>query len=407
MFEKSWSLISFLFSSLGSSSRNHMNTTDASPSQSGSLEAPDKTSPPVASIQPPENPDTSSAADGSKKHLLAPAASRSSSKVDKQSTLDNAQETTKNDSENTLRGSKRSILKGRRDRSRGSSRRSRRQNADSASMENRKTPTNPEESDAAKPEKKGKVSYRIFAFLSCCSSSNDDPDDPAIPAKRSPKRQPAPNRQPTPEKAEATPGDQNTTESKEPDYYEEKPDPTVTSDQSPSHVDEEPNAAQLQGEGSRFDGISGSGHDPANIQKGSNEGQNATDASQNASRGPTTDTEKDEGSAQKSEEHATPTVPGKLYEDSTTDPSKATARPIDGTDSKDDTSHNEDATRLPAELPPPPPVAPPLQEGNQQWLLPPIRPQLKNRKCLVLDLDETLVHSSFKVCSAVPRLYCS
>ena len=34
---------------------------------------------------------------------------------------------------------------------------------------------------------------------------------------------------------------------------------------------------------------------------------------------------------------------------------------------------------------------------RQQWLLPPLQPQLKGRKCLVLDLDETLVHSSFKV----------
>ena len=57
-------------------------------------------------------------------------------------------------------------------------------------------------------------------------------------------------------------------------------------------------------------------------------------------------------------------------------------------------------------LPPPPPrngnggatttnvVAP---NEKQQWLLPPLQPQLKGRKCLVLDLDETLVHSSFKV----------
>ena len=34
---------------------------------------------------------------------------------------------------------------------------------------------------------------------------------------------------------------------------------------------------------------------------------------------------------------------------------------------------------------------------RQIWLLPPLQPQLKGRKCLVLDLDETLVHSSFKV----------
>ena len=34
---------------------------------------------------------------------------------------------------------------------------------------------------------------------------------------------------------------------------------------------------------------------------------------------------------------------------------------------------------------------------KQTWLLPPVRPEFNGKKCLVLDLDETLVHSSFKV----------
>jgi RNA polymerase II subunit A small phosphatase-like protein len=41
-------------------------------------------------------------------------------------------------------------------------------------------------------------------------------------------------------------------------------------------------------------------------------------------------------------------------------------------------------------------VASPGKE-RQQWLLPPLRPEFEGKKCLVLDLDETLVHSSFKV----------
>lgn len=36
-------------------------------------------------------------------------------------------------------------------------------------------------------------------------------------------------------------------------------------------------------------------------------------------------------------------------------------------------------------------------EPTQKWLLPPLRQEFRGRKCLVLDLDETLVHSSFKV----------
>jgi carboxy-terminal domain RNA polymerase II polypeptide A small phosphatase len=63
------------------------------------------------------------------------------------------------------------------------------------------------------------------------------------------------------------------------------------------------------------------------------------------------------------------------------------------------------------DLPPPPPLqerqaqvahheGSPVREGGesgQKWLLPPQRPEFAGRKCLVLDLDETLVHSSFKV----------
>lgn len=69
-------------------------------------------------------------------------------------------------------------------------------------------------------------------------------------------------------------------------------------------------------------------------------------------------------------------------------------------------------------LPPAPPLpavpSPPQDalvsapdQPQQEWLLPPIQPQFKGRKCLVLDLDETLVHSSFKVrlpCSVVCKL---
>lgn len=43
-------------------------------------------------------------------------------------------------------------------------------------------------------------------------------------------------------------------------------------------------------------------------------------------------------------------------------------------------------------------------EPAQKWLLPPIRQELRGRKCLVLDLDETLVHSSFKVITAITTL---
>lgn len=62
-------------------------------------------------------------------------------------------------------------------------------------------------------------------------------------------------------------------------------------------------------------------------------------------------------------------------------------------------------------LPPPPPLSkrqeqvgtrevPAVPDGAPEkmtWLLPPAKFPLKGRKCLILDLDETLVHSSFKI----------
>ena len=80
-------------------------------------------------------------------------------------------------------------------------------------------------------------------------------------------------------------------------------------------------------------------------------------------------------------------------------------------------SSQRDSVQGKVDLPPPPPLAerrdqttssatvPQSQETSlavtpaepQKWLLPPIRPEFKGKKCLVLDLDETLVHSSFKI----------
>ena len=73
-------------------------------------------------------------------------------------------------------------------------------------------------------------------------------------------------------------------------------------------------------------------------------------------------------------------------------------------------------------LPPPPPLVPQSDQiasnsgtnrnstnsasvgtEKQTWLLPPIRPEFQGKKCLVLDLDETLVHSSFKVGSRLSQ----
>ncbi|KAI0452344.1 HAD-like domain-containing protein [Xylaria acuta] len=70
----------------------------------------------------------------------------------------------------------------------------------------------------------------------------------------------------------------------------------------------------------------------------------------------------------------------------------------------------EDSSPKTVPPPPPPPitnqepiaveeekVAAAEQAQQQKFLLPPIESRFKGRKCLVLDLDETLVHSSFKI----------
>lgn len=98
----------------------------------------------------------------------------------------------------------------------------------------------------------------------------------------------------------------------------------------------------------------------------------------------------------------------------------AKAQPTDSGDVEMRDASTEEAEDVPASsgnepalntIPPPPPgpgpapVAPvpiteagPSQPAEQKWLLPPLAAEHKGRKCLVLDLDETLVHSSFKVC---------
>ena len=80
--------------------------------------------------------------------------------------------------------------------------------------------------------------------------------------------------------------------------------------------------------------------------------------------------------------------------------------------SKGQEGRNEN--QLPVSLPPPPPratqsptavgvgrsqsnAAAAVPNEGPPWLLPPLQPRFQGKKCLVLDLDETLVHSSFKV----------
>ncbi|KAI1436870.1 HAD-like domain-containing protein [Xylaria sp. CBS 124048] len=90
------------------------------------------------------------------------------------------------------------------------------------------------------------------------------------------------------------------------------------------------------------------------------------------------------------------------------DADSATSQPITLPATGSEESYSK---AVPLPPPPPPPIVDEelvaaeeekdtLVEAEQpepKYLLPPIEPRLKGRKCLVLDLDETLVHSSFKI----------
>ncbi|KAF3934127.1 hypothetical protein ABW20_dc0100037 [Dactylellina cionopaga] len=73
--------------------------------------------------------------------------------------------------------------------------------------------------------------------------------------------------------------------------------------------------------------------------------------------------------------------------------------PIDDTDGSDNDSLNQETGAADVGMVPVPVPAEPIlpdESIKSKWLLPPIAPEHQGKKCLVLDLDETLVHSSFR-----------
>ncbi|CEL05970.1 Putative Protein phosphatase (Eurofung) [Aspergillus calidoustus] len=371
-------------------------TTDTSPpsNQPGPSV---QTQPPSASIQTPEAP-SASVPDAPKKHRLLSLPSRTSLKAERPSTSDRAQDGPHDGSENTLRGSRRSLLRGRRDRSRGSSMRSRDQIPDEPSLEENKS-ANPDVRDSAKPEQLAKPSRKLFAFLSCCSSSSVDPEDGSIPPKKTSRRLSVPQTQPTPEKADVNAADSSTAESKAPSFFrDEKPNLTVVADQPTTQLDEERAAPGSAQQSSQLDGTKTAAVQPTSIQIPSSSksytessqldiqspvvvGTIVTDTAKSDKPDETTSADEHPIGTQKTEEPTTPAQPTAAEEDS--------KQPL----------RDEEAVRIP----PPPPLGTGKQpetsvsDRQQQWLLPPALPHLRSRKCLVLDLDETLVHSSFKV----------
>ena len=279
----------------------------------------------------------------------------------------------------------------------------------------------------SKPKKRG----GFLSFLNCCSAPENantvEGGDQAVPAKKAKVLQQKPGRQPTPvAKANASAGESTTAESKEateesiggPEYSELKPaaKPTMITRSSKDKVPAEKPVAQAP---------------PVPSTAETTEVPAATDTrdpplpplpASNVSSPP----EVNAGQSKEATPVIADTAPPQLIE-----PDQSVAE--QGTAINDRTPQQEQAdsdiamvdapplapaaeepatttrevAQAPVNLPPPPPrngqdtTAPGSSavtpSDKQRWLLPPLQPHFKGRKCLVLDLDETLVHSSFKV----------
>ncbi len=274
--------------------------------------------------------------------------------------------------------------------------RSREQNPEEPSLEENNKTVSPDVHDPAKSEKPPKSSRKLFAFLSCCSSSDVDPEDGSIPPKKTTRRPSVPQTQPTPEKADVNAADSSTAESKAPSFFkDEKPNTGVASDKPNPQLDEE-RIVSVGEQSSQFDGTKTATTIPESTQDTSPSKVYSGTSTSDAQPSVPTDAVQTE-----------PTVSEKSGDNTKAEDNAAEGQGTEeSTISAPVTTNEEDTKQIPRDeeavsLPPPPPLGKQpevsAQEKAQQWLLPPVLPHLQGRKCLVLDLDETLVHSSFKV----------
>lgn len=272
----------------------------------------------------------------------------------------------------------------------------------------------------------------FLAFLNCCSAPENantvEGGDQAVPAKKAKVLQQKPGRQPTPVvKANASAGESSTGESKEvveesiggPEYSELKPaaKPTMITRSSKDKVPAEKPVAQTPPASSTAETAEAPAateiRDPplpplpaADVSSPPevNTGQHSIEAMPlTAGNGPPQVIEPDQSVA---EQGTTINDRTPQQEQADSDIAMVDAPPLAPAVEEQTTTARE-MTQAQVNLPPPPPrngqdtaipgssaVTP---SDKQRWLLPPLQPHFKGRKCLVLDLDETLVHSSFKV----------
>ena len=346
-----------------------------------------------------------------KKRSLLLVPSRTSSKANSQPAADvtNENETMKDEIGSTALSPKASLTKRRRDASKASSRRSPRNQSDPPPNAEGPKISGPDGDEPSKTKKKVRSSSKIFAFLICCGSQSSDNEDLALPPKKVP---PHGRQQMTLEKPDASATNSSTAESKDPNPFGDEK--TVNSELSKPLVEEKPGvvvAEQTATTASRADetlaSAGSSGSDPApELQYPQRQHVHPLDDSQKLSSTTLVPTESRETVEKKVETDVGSSSEPRLPEDSRNDVD--ISMPDAGADESSEDKVKQSAqdstvTQQPVSLPhpPPPPPPPPLsapgKQGGQQWLLPAPQPHLQNRKCLVLDLDETLVHSSFKV----------
>ena len=296
-----------------------------------------------------------------------------------------------------------------------------------ASTDPEKVGSTEQAANKTKPKKRG----GFLSFLNCCSAPENantvEGGDQEVPAKKAKVLQQKPGRQPTPvAKPNASAGESSTGESKEaaeeniggPEYSELKPaaKPTMITRSSKDKVPAEKSVAQAPpvpstAETTEPPAATETRDSPlpplpaSNVSSPPevNTGQSIEATPVIAGTAPPQLIEPDQSVA---EQGTTINDRTPQQEQADSDIAMVDAPPLAPAVEEPSTTTRE-MTQSQVNLPPPPPrngqdtttsgssaVTP---SDKQRWLLPPLQPHFKGRKCLVLDLDETLVHSSFKV----------
>lgn len=287
-----------------------------------------------------------------------------------------------------------------------------------------------------RPKKRGVT--RFLSLLGCCGAQDDaknaDTSEPAVPPKKAKVLQAKSSRQPTPAvKAEKSAAESSTGESKEmPEetiggtpYAEQTAavKPKMVTRRSKENVPTEKSAALGNAPTSEKEppnptnigdqplpslpaaGLLASGL-LANQSSTTAEPPLGSDVIPVLPPNPPVTTPAEEDVAEEGQV-INDRTPEQVKRDSDIEMTQAPPIAPEAGDSQRNTEPEKEQQPMQASLPPPPPRnnqnrgSSPAERSpaaeRQQWLLPPIQPRFQGKKCLVLDLDETLVHSSFKV----------